>query len=426
MRKYLNLGLREKLVVIVVIGIVVGFLLLGSFRLYMAKQSIDDDIDRSGQERITLIAEALSNLVVGYDYSNMESFAGRIAKLQDVQQISIRNSAGKVMVTRDSSDFDPANPGLRFEVPVLFSGDPVGRVELRISLDRHKQMIRTTYRNIILELGFFAIFLGLLIYAVTSKAIIKPIGQFRDLMNNILNDPGGSSQRKLENASHDEIGELAVIFNRMNDRVHDYQQRLQEKYILADSALLATNDQLKARTAELEKALTRVEQLATTDSLTGLPNRRHFDDFLATTIPRAVRFNEPVCMILVDVDNFKQINDLYGHGIGDYVLQELGKLFKERSRETDIYARLGGDEFAILLYRTGHEEALALSQDMLRIVREHAFVAEDAKLHVMLSIGIARLSLDIPTTEALYGAADAALYEAKRRGRGQIVVYPFG
>jgi diguanylate cyclase (GGDEF)-like protein len=131
-------------------------------------------------------------------------------------------------------------------------------------------------------------------------------------------------------------------------------------------------------------------------------------------------------MILVDVDNFKQINDQYGHGVGDYVLQELAKLFKARTRDSDICARLGGDEFAFLLYRADTEETLALSQDLLRIVREHPFVADGANLVVMLSIGIAQLSPDISGTEALYGAADKALYEAKRRGRNQAVVYPWG
>ena len=426
MRKYFNLGLREKLVVIVVVGIVAGFVLLGAARLFVAKYEIAEDVDRSGRERIALIAEALSNLIVGYDYSNMESLAERIVKLQDVQQITIRNLAGKIMVTRNSEDFNPAVKKQRFETPVIFSGEPVGSVELQISLERHEQTIRATYRNIVLGLSFFAIFLGVLLYVVTSKAIIKPIGHFRDLMNGILNDPSGLTQRKLNISSRDEIGELASIFNSMNDKVHDYQRRLQEKYILADSTLLMTNEQLKARTDELEKALVQVEHLATTDSLTDLPNRRHFDNFLAATIPRAIRFNEPVCMILADVDNFKEINDHYGHGIGDYVLQELAKLFKSRTREIDICARLGGDEFAFLLYRTDAEEALALSEDLLHIVREHPFVAGDVPLQVMLSLGIAQLSSDIPGAESLYVAADKALYEAKRRGRSQIVVYPYG
>lgn len=425
MRKYFNLGLREKLVVIVVSGVVIGFVLLGSFRLYVAKQDIAEETTRSGRERIALIAEALSNLIVGYDYSNMESLAERIVKLQDVQQITVRNLAGKIMVTRNSDEFNQTAREQRYETPVLFSGEPVGSVELRISLERYEQKMQKTYINIILWLSIFATFLGVLLYAATSKAIIKPIGHFRDLMNGILNDPSGLARSKLEIASKDEIGELATIFNTMNDKVYDYQQRLQDKYIRADSNLLATNEQLQARTEELEKALTQVERLATTDSLTELPNRRHFDNFLTTAIPRAIRFGEPICMVLVDVDNFKNINDQYGHGVGDYVLQELAKLFKARTRETDICARLGGDEFAFLLCRADTEDTLELSLNLLSKVREHAFIANETKLQVMLSIGIAQLSPEIHDTEALYGAADAALYEAKRRGRGQVVVYPF-
>ncbi|MEK7737850.1 MAG: diguanylate cyclase [Pseudomonadota bacterium] len=425
MLKNFNLGLREKLVVIVVAGIVVGFMLLGAFRIYNAKQSINEEIDRSGNERITLIAEALSNLIVGYDYSNMEFLAERIVKLQDVQQITIRNQAGKIMVTRKSSNFNQALNALDYESPVLFSGKPVGSVALRISLERYEQSIRRTSMNIFLLFAVFAIFLGVLLYVVTSKAIIQPIGHFRDLMKEILNDPSGRVRPKLEIASQDEIGELAAIFNTMNDKVHDYQQRLQEKYILADSNLLATNEQLKARTKQLEIALAQVEQLATTDSLTQLPNRRHFDTFLATATPRVLRFNESVCLLVIDVDNFKQINDQHGHGVGDYVLQELARLFKSRTRETDICARMGGDEFALLLCHADKDEALALSQDLLHKVSEHSFVAKGQKLLVMLSIGIAQLEAEIHDTEMLYGAADTALYEAKRRGRGQVVVYPF-
>lgn len=426
MRKYFNLGLREKLVVIVVFATVLGFSLLGSFRLYVAKQDIAEETERSGRERIALVAEALSNLLVGYDYSNMESLAERIVKLQDVQQITVRNLTGKIMVSRNSSEFNETVKEQRYEAPVLFLGETIGSVELRISLERHEQKMRKTYINIILWLSFFALFLGLLLYAVTSKAIIKPIGHFRDLINGILNDPSGLAQRKLVITSRDELGELAAIFNTMNEKVHDYQQRLQEKYILADSTLLAINEQLKTRTEELEKALTQVERLATTDSLTELPNRRHFDNFLTSAFPRAVRFGEPICLVLVDVDHFKKINDQYGHGAGDYVLQELARLFKARTRETDICARMGGDEFAFLLCRADTEESLVLSQELLRKVGEHSFVANGTKLNVMLSIGIAQISPDIHDGEALYGAADAALYEAKHRGRGQIVVYPFG
>lgn len=418
-------GLRVKLIVIVVSGLVAGFVAMGVFRAYQANQSIVADIERSGQERIALLADALSTLIAGYDYSNMESLAERVVRQQDVQQLTVRNQEGKIMVTRDSADFNPDVKTLVFKSPVRFSGKPIGSAELRISLDRLDATLRTTYRNIIAILFAFAIFISGIIYASISRAILVPIARFRDLMTNVLNDPGGGTQLRLEIASRDEIGELAAIFNRMNDKVHDYQQRLEEKVVLADTALLATNEQLKLRTAELERTLAVVEQLATTDSLTGLPNRRYFDDFLATTFSRAVRFKEPLCMILVDVDHFKQINDQHGHAAGDAVLQELGRLFRERTRETDTCARFGGDEFALLLYHTGDREAFEFAQALQRKVHEHVFMAGEVRLPVTLSLGVAQLTAETPSVAALYHAADQALYQAKGRGRNRAVAYPF-
>ena len=412
-------GLRAKLVVVLVSGIVIGFTIIGIFRLNEAQESISQEISHSGQERISLIAESLANLIVAYDYSNMESVAERIVKLQDVQQITIRNLAGKVMVSRNSPNFNPALKGIFFEAPVSFSGQPIGKVEISVSLERLEKTTRKIYRRIIVTICLVAFFFGLLIYAAVSMVILRPIGHFRDLMISILNNPSVHSLDKLQINSRDEIGELANIFNDMNAKVYESQQRLQEKYVQADTALIATNQQLLARTKELESTLQLVEQLATTDSLTGLPNRRYFDEYLATTFSRAVRFKESLCMLLLDVDNFKQINDQLGHGVGDFVLRELGTIFLARTRDTDVSARLGGDEFVFLLYHTDIEQANNLAQSLLKAVREHAFVVDSNSIRVTLSIGIAQVTADVHSVEGLYGNADHALYQAKRNGRDQ-------
>lgn len=418
-----GLGLRGKLIVTVVTGVLLGFAIIGSYRLYQAKLDLMNDIRNSGQERATLIAEAMANLVVGYDYSNMESLADRIVTLQDVNRITVLNHAGKTMVSRARQGGSNA-PFLRFEAPITFSGQRVGTVELLISLERLKAMTDITYRNIILVLIFFATCLSFLIYQTTSRAIIKPIGHIRDLMKSILDNPGGGAPRQIEFMGKDDIGELTGIFNSMNAKVYEYQQRLQEKYDRADSALMATNEQLKARTLELEQAIALVERMATTDSLTDMPNRRHFDDCLATAFARAARFNEPLCLILLDVDFFKQINDQYGHAAGDYVLQELARLIKSRTRETDVCARLGGDEFAILLYHAGIDDARMMADDLAGSVRQHLFAVSGIRLAVTLSMGVAQLKegMDI---ETFCASADKALYEAKRRGRNQAAIYPF-
>lgn len=251
-------------------------------------------------------------------------------------------------------------------------------------------------------------------------------------MKQILDSKFDTIPEELPVISHDEIGDLTRIFNNLNRTVFEAQQRLREKIDLAGSALMKTNEQLHTRSLELEsrsqdleKALDLVEKLAVTDSLTDLRNRRYFDDNLAGSFARAQRFNEPLSLILIDIDYFKNINDTYGHAAGDTILQTLASLFKSRTREADISARLGGDEFAFLLYRANREEGLAFSEALLAKAHQLQFFFHDQVVEIGLSIGIACNWDDIHSIEALYGAADEAMYEAKRRGRNQVVVYPF-
>ena len=431
MLNHINSGLRIKLVLLVVVGIVFAFTVIGAFRVHSEKQRITEEMRRSGVERSAMVAEAVANLLVGYDYSNMESLAERIVQQQDMQHVIIRNREGKVMVSRNKPSV-PDQTTLSFESPVIFSSEKIGQVDLQISLARMEAEIYRTYLNVILEQAFFGLFLGLLIYFGASRVIVKPIARISEHMKDIINGKAESLPEELDIRSNDEIGDLARIFNNLNQKVFQAQQRLREKIDLAGSALMKTNDQLQQRsqelenrTQDLEKALTLLEKLAVTDSLTDLRNRRYFDDNLAATFARAQRFDEAICLILLDVDFFKQINDTYGHAAGDTVLQALARAFKTRTRETDIAARLGGDEFAFLLYRTQREEGIVFANAILAMLREMPFNFHDQEVTIGLSIGVACNRDDIHSIEALYGAADEALYEAKRRGRNQVVAHPF-
>ena len=431
MLNYFSSGLRLKLVFLVVAGIVSAFTIIGAFRVHVEKQQIVEEMRRSGQERVEMIAEAVANLLVGYDYSNMESLTERIMRQQDVQHVIIRNNEGKVMVSRNKPGL-PDQTMLSFAAPVLFSGEQIGSIDLQLSLGRMEAEIAGTYRDIVLEQIFFGLFLGLLIYFAASSVIVKPIARIGEHMKNILSSTDGAVLEELQMASHDEIGDLARIFNNLNRKVFEAQFRLREKIDLAGSALMKTNEQLQQRSRELEqrsqdleKALSLVEKLAVTDSLTELWNRRYFDNNLASTFARAQRFNEPLCLILLDVDFFKKVNDTYGHAAGDTVLQALAHLFRSRTRETDISARLGGDEFSFLLYRTNRTEGMLFAELLLKLVHEMVFTFHDQSVRIGLSMGLACNWDNIHSIEALYGAADEALYEAKGRGRNQVIAYPF-
>ena len=152
-----------------------------------------------------------------------------------------------------------------------------------------------------------------------------------------------------------------------------------------------------------------------------MQNRRFLDETLGSVFALAKRHADPLCLVLLDVDFFKQINDEYGHASGDVVLKQLGDLIRWGTRESDISARMGGDEFAFILPRTSVAQGKIFAESLLEKTRTHAFVIPGEKiLKVTLSMGVTELTEDIPSVEALYGVADKALYESKHRGRNQV------
>lgn len=165
----------------------------------------------------------------------------------------------------------------------------------------------------------------------------------------------------------------------------------------------------------------RVQQLATLDELTGVPNRRHFYELARQELERAVRYGHALSLLMLDVDYFKQINDTYGHGVGDRVLQTLAQRFRQGLRENDLIGRYGGEEFLVLLPETAGDRALQVAERLCELVRREPVATEEGLVAVSISIGIVSCACGrAATIEPLIDHADRALYEAKRSGRNQI------
>lgn len=165
----------------------------------------------------------------------------------------------------------------------------------------------------------------------------------------------------------------------------------------------------KAATAQLQAANRELERLAFTDSLTGLWNRRYFDRMLAHEWVRARRYQTPLSLMLLDLDNLKCLNDRYGHDIGDRVLATLGRLLGEQIRAVDVIARYGGDEFAIVLPETDEPAAHRLAERCRQAVAAYPW----AHHPVTVSVGVASLDVSTATAAELVRHADQALYAAK-------------
>jgi diguanylate cyclase (GGDEF)-like protein len=162
-----------------------------------------------------------------------------------------------------------------------------------------------------------------------------------------------------------------------------------------------------------QKLVKKVKCMSYTDSLTGVRNRRFFDEFIQTNAP-------PLLLILIDIDYFKKINDTYGHACGDQALQWIAQIIQSQARETDRVARIGGEEFAVLLPNTLLPEGLEMAERLRQSVANHHFTFQQCSIPITVSIGISELEFE--KKEELVRRADQALYQAKANGRNQVVV----
>jgi len=168
----------------------------------------------------------------------------------------------------------------------------------------------------------------------------------------------------------------------------------------------------------------RTRELSYRDGLTGLFNRRFFQDTLASEVGRSNRYALPIALLMVDIDYFKSYNDTYGHLQGDSVLQGVASILLQNTRQTDVVARYGGEELTVILPMTTKEAAIAVAEKLRREVEIHPFPGSPTQPagRLTISLGVSGLPEDGDSPDLLVGAADVALYRAKQKGRNRVEV----
>ena len=192
----------------------------------------------------------------------------------------------------------------------------------------------------------------------------------------------------------------------------------------ADMALANAIAQQVANAIQNARLFENVQQLAITDSLTGLFNRRHFFQIAQREFNQAMRYNRDLSMVMIDLDHFKRVNDTYGHPAGDWVLQEIARRMNGALRDTDLLGRYGGEEFVILLQETGLEQAKIIAERLrLNIaVSPLTLPASGQKVQITASLGVSEIDEECLSLQQLIDRADLALYRAKQNGRNQVCV----
>jgi len=244
----------------------------------------------------------------------------------------------------------------------------------------------------------------------------------------------------------DRLGELSESTGDYHDKIAGYSEQISRtdditelnrlltevmrETKLIQSSALSSRDNLVAARREVEAAQVQIRQLESSlahvsaqvceDQLTGALNRRGLDDGFEREASRADRHGLPLCMALLDVDNFKQLNDKYGHQAGDDALVYLTQVIKDTVRPDDCVARFGGEEFLILLPDTALDEALAVVARLQRAMTRQLFLHDNERMLITFSAGVAQRAAG-ESKETLIGRVDKALYDAKRAGKNRVM-----
>jgi diguanylate cyclase (GGDEF)-like protein len=275
---------------------------------------------------------------------------------------------------------------------------------------------------------YLLVFGGALALIASLTMVLLLQSQLRRFSVAIQRLTSGDWDARVAYPARDEFGYLARAFNQMAQQLQQAfeAQEQQREELLAQNEelermhaqLQQAHQELATLNAELLEANRALAQAAVTDGLTGLKNHRAFQEALHSAVQMAERLQQPLSLVMFDIDHFKQFNDTFGHPAGDELLRQVAQVLRESARAYDVAARYGGEEFALLLPNTTLEQAVQVAERLRQQIR----AIENPHAPVSASFGVATYRRGTPPATLVY-EADAALYRAKRSGRDQVCVY---
>lgn len=295
----------------------------------------------------------------------------------------------------------PGETGIRYLYPVKAKeecldchtmaklGDINGVIDITYPIHSLKVSLDYVLNTVLAYFFGILLLLSTALYWKLKVFVAQPITNMVSLMQEIILHTD-LTRRVKTNGFISEVADLSEYFNKLLHTVEDYQSRL--------------------------------EELSIRDPLTKLYNRRKFDEFLEHEIDRAKRNQHAFCIAQIDLDDFKNINDTFGHPIGDLVLKEIASVLMRDVRRTDVVARVGADEFAVLLPETDPEEGLRVAEKLRQTITDLALGLPVGGVRITASIGLASYPANADDLQKLAIAADVAVYKAKRSGKNQVGV----
>ncbi|MDX2507264.1 MAG: diguanylate cyclase [Gammaproteobacteria bacterium] len=362
-------------------------------------------------EQLYAIANGIFNLtiVVGLDVIDSEG------QIQQHLGRTLGRTLGNAQNNNTDLFFHQFEIHRKFENKMIYLGDVRIYSDSSVIFDRVKIgfyliALNAVIKSTILIILFLWVFKKYLFRPIT--ALIQQVAQID--LNNIQD-----SSIDLQIQDRNELKSLEESFNQMlihlqidRDNINELQ-RIQQH----DLELLVIE-----RTRELKQAVDKLNEIAFNDPLTGLKNRRSFIELGNKYMSIAARSHLPLALIMIDIDFFKNINDTYGHAVGDKVLVDFSDKISRQLRGSDLLTRIGGEEFAIIMNNTDCNGAQIAAEKMCLMIEKSQYKDAQVELCYTVSIGVTQMSADDKSIDVILNRADKALYRAKNAGRNQVQV----
>ena len=311
-----------------------------------------------------------------------------------------------------------------FNRDILLDEELVGYLSMGFSTEATIKRLENQKYALIKREAIIILLIALGEFLALSFIIVRPVSVMSKSLRNSV-DEDGKIVGSVPVISRDEFGQLAEQFNKLSAQLNDANHRLQSKINVSDKKLIQNNRQLLKQSEDLKQISDEFRKLSVTDALTGIYNRRHFEELIKTETEIAQRHGEVFSLLIIDIDHFKMVNDNYGHPCGDSVLKEVAGTLKNNLRKTDIICRVGGEEFVAICKRADKATAMDISNKLREKVESLTTPFGDERIKVTISVGVASLNSESTEEHAdsLYKQADIAVYHSKKSGRNRITHY---
>lgn len=403
----------------VIISLIASLAVAFIYGVFIKKRAIDDLARVDARKTSRMAFEALySAMEKGWSKEELDEIILRLNKVEPNMRINAYRSPivaelfGDRDQDRDIREHDPlvvkamkgeeilsGEDEIRYLYPIVVKqeclschtnakvGDINGVIDVRFPVANLKISLTMMINSFIVFFVLFTVIIFTILYFRLNSLLVLPLKQFIGMIQEIISKNDMAKRVSLKTRIL-EVKNIENYFNKMLESIQDYYEKLQD--------------------------------LSDRDYLTGLYNRRKFEEFLKYEIKRSLRHRHQFTILMIDLDNFKYINDTYGHASGDLVLKEVTDIFAQNLRNADILARLGGDEFAVILPETPYENGYAVVEKLRKALESTPISLMFDQISLTASFGIAEYPDQGENIESLLTGSDLAMYKAKRSGKNTI------